>query len=200
MKKIVLVCMLLFTLGAYAQTGYKVGDVVADFKLKNVNNQFVSLTNYPDAKGYIIVFTCNTCPVSKAYQDRIEDLNKTYKPKGYPVIAINTNDPIASPGDSFPKMQELAKQKNTTYPYLEDPDHIYTKLYGAAKTPHTFIVQKTEKGNELMYYGAIDNDQENTNPQKETYVADALELLMKGKKPAVNFTKAVGCTIKWKKN
>lgn len=200
MKNLFLMCLLLIAISANAQSGYKVGDVVSDFKLKNVDNKEISLASYPDAKGYIIVFTCNTCPVSKAYQDRIEELNKQYKSKGYPVIAINTNDPIASPGDSFEKMQEVAKSKSMTYPYLEDPNHIYTRLYGAAKTPHTFIVQKTNKGNELMYFGAIDNDQENSNPDKETYVQDAMSQILSGKKPTVAFTKAVGCTIKWKKN
>ncbi len=200
MKNLFIICLLFIGINLNAQNGYKVGDIVADFKLKNVDNKLVSMADYKNAKGFIIVFTCNTCPVSKAYQDRIEALNKNYKAKGFPVIAINTNDPIASPGDSFEKMQEVAKAKNMTYPYLEDPNHVYTRLYGAAKTPHSFIVQKTTKGNELVYFGAIDNDQEYTNPKRDNYVNDALEQILDGKKPAVNYTKAVGCTIKWKKS
>lgn len=184
---------------AQAQTGYQVGDITADFNLKNIDGRKVSLANYADAKGYIVVFTCNTCPVAKAYQDRVEALNKEFAPKGYPVIAINTNDPIASPGDSFEKMQERAKEKNFSYAYLEDPDHIYTKKFGATKTPHTFVLQKTAKGNEVAYIGAIDNDQQEENNSREVYVKNAINALLSGKKPSVTTTKAVGCSIKWKK-
>ncbi|MCY1529074.1 Thiol-disulfide oxidoreductase ResA [compost metagenome] len=184
---------------AKAQNGYQIGDLADDFKLKNVDNKQVSLASYTDAKGYIVVFTCNTCPVAKAYQDRIAALHTSYAEKGYPVVAINTNDPEASPGDSFDKMQELVKAKNIRYAYLEDPDHVYTKKYGATKTPHVFVLQKTAKGNEVAYIGAIDNDTEEANDQKETYVQNAINLLLQGEKPVVQSTKAVGCSIKWKK-
>lgn len=199
MNKLLTICFLAIGILAKAQSGYQVGDIAADFNLKNVDDKQVSLADYKDAKGYIVVFTCNTCPVSKAYQDRIETLHQSYASKGYPVVAINTNDPVASPGDSFDKMKDVAKAKKITYAYLEDPDHVYTKKYGAAKTPHVFVLQKTAKGNEVAYIGAIDNDTEDTNSQKETYVQNALNLMLQGKKPAVSSTKAVGCSIKWKK-
>lgn len=184
---------------AKAQNGYQIGDLATDFKLKNVDEKDVSLASYPNAKGFIIVFTCNTCPVAKAYQDRVEALQKMYAPQGFPVIAINTNDPVASPGDSYAMMQQRAKEKNFSYAYLEDPNHVFTKKYGAAKTPHVFILQKTTKGNEVVYMGAIDNDQEETNAQRINYVQNAVNALLKGLKPEVASTKAIGCSIKWKK-
>lgn len=199
MKTFLLACLLTLGVMAKAQNGYQVGDVASDFSLKNVDGKNVSLASYANAKGYIVVFTCNTCPVAKAYQDRVEALNKTYAAKGYPVIAINTNDPVASPGDSYVKMQERAKEKNFSYAYLEDPDHVYTKKFGANKTPHVFVLQKTAKGNEVAYIGAIDNDQEETNTSRTVYVQDAINALLVGKKPAVTSTKAIGCSIKWKK-
>jgi len=199
MRRILFACFIMLGITAQAQTGYQVGDLTTDFNLKNVDGRKVSLANYADAKGYIVVFTCNTCPVAKAYQDRVEALNKEFAPKGYPVIAINTNDPVASPGDSFEKMQERAKEKSFSYAYLEDPDHIYTKKFGAAKTPHTFVLQKTAKGNEVAYIGAIDNDQQEENESREVYVKNAVNSLLNGKKPSVTTTKAVGCSIKWKK-
>lgn len=199
MRSVLFACFIMLGIMAKAQNGYQVGDVAADFDLKNVDGKNVSLASYEKAKGYIVVFTCNTCPVAKIYQDRVEALNKTYAAKGYPVIAINTNDPVASPGDSYLKMQERAKEKNFSYAYLEDPNHVYTKKYGAMKTPHVFVLQKTAKGNEVAYIGAIDNDQEDTNVSKTTFVQNAINSLLKGEKPAVTSTKAVGCSIKWKK-
>jgi peroxiredoxin len=200
MKKLMLTCLSMFLITALsAQNGYQVGDLAADFNLKNVDGKNVSLSNYKNAKGYIVVFTCNTCPVSKAYEARVEALNKIYAAKGYPVVAINTNDPVASPGDTYEKMQQRAKEKGFSFAYLEDPDHVYTKKYGAARTPHVFVLQKTAKGNEVAYIGAIDNDQQEANDQRENYVQNAVNLLLKGEKPTVTSTKAIGCTIKWKK-
>jgi len=199
MRSVLFACFIMLGIMAKAQSGYQVGNVAADFDLKNVDGKNVSLASYEKAKGYIVVFTCNTCPVAKIYQDRVEALNKTYAAKGYPVIAINTNDPVASPGDSYVKMQERAKEKNFSYVYLEDPNHVYTKKYGAIKTPHVFVLQKTAKGNEVAYIGAIDNDQEDTNTSKTTFVQNAINSLLKGEKPAITSTKAVGCSIKWKK-
>jgi len=200
MKKLFLIGLILISLGACAQTeGYKVGDAVKDFSLKNIDNKKVSMADYKDAKGFIVVFTCNTCPVAQAYQDRVAELNNSFAGKGYPVIAINPNDAEAVPAESFEKMQALAKEKNFTYPYLLDPDHVVTKQFGASRTPHVFIVSKTDKGNTVEYIGAIDNDPEGGSATKEDYVKNAINNLSNGKKPAVTATKAIGCTIKWKR-
>lgn len=201
MKKLLTFCLLITGLVGNAQTtaGYKTGDAITDFKLKNVDGKYISLANYKSAKGYIVVFTCNTCPYAVAYQDRIIELNDKYASKGYPVIAINPNDPGAQPADSYEKIQARAKEKKFKFPYLIDPDHIVTKQFGAAKTPHVFLIQKTDKGNIVEYIGAIDDDTEGTRTDKTKYVELAIEALSSGKKPAITNTKAIGCTIKWKK-
>lgn len=200
MKNLFLIGLMLISSYAFAQTeGYKVGDVVKDFSLKNVDAKSVSLADYNKANGFIVVFTCNTCPVAKAYQDRVSALNSTYASKGYPVIAINPNDAGAVPEESFEKMQALSKAKNFSFPYLFDPNHVVTKQFGALKTPHIFLLSKTDKGNVVEYIGAIDNDSEGENPERINYVQNAINDLSTGKKPTVSSTKAVGCSIKWKK-
>ncbi|WP_026898103.1 thioredoxin family protein [Daejeonella oryzae] len=200
MKKLLTLCFLAFGLIARAQTsGYAVGDIVSDFSLRNIDSKMISMADYKEAKGFIVVFTCNTCPYSNAYEDRINELNKNYQAKGYPVIAINPNDPVSQPGDSFDKMRARAKSKNYSFPYLADPDHKVTRNFGASRTPHVFVLQKTSKGNIVRYIGAIDNDTENTSSNKSEYVQNAVDALLAGNKPGLSFTKAVGCTIKWKK-
>jgi len=200
MKALVTLCLICIGVLLKAQTpGYKVGDVAGDFSLKNINGKNVSLADYKTAKGYIVVFTCNTCPYAVAYEDRIKALDQKYASLGYPVIAINPNDPGTQPGDAYDKMQQRAKEKSFSFPYLMDPDHVITKKYGASKTPHVFVLKKTSKGNVVEYIGAIDNDTEGTNPDKVKYVEAALQAIDQGKQPAVTTTKAIGCTIKWKK-
>nr|WP_166967808.1 thioredoxin family protein [Yeosuana marina] len=175
---------------------YKIGDVVSDFKLKNIDGNMVSLSDYDDAKGFIIAFTCNTCPFAKAYEDRIIALDKMYASKGYPVIAINPNNPMAQPGDSFKAMQMRAKEKGYTFPYLVDEgQHVYPK-FGATKTPHMFVLQKTKQGNVVRYIGAIDDNYKDTSAVKTKYVENAVDALLKGEEIKEKETKAIGCSIK----
>ncbi len=189
----VFVCAVAFNISAQ---GYKTGDVAADFKLKNVDGKMVSLSDYPAVKGFIVIFTCNHCPYAQAYEDRIIDLDKKYKALGYPVIAINPNDPAVQPEDSFSKMKERAKEKGFTFPYLFDEGQKVYPVYGAVRTPHVFILQKTDKGNVVRYIGAIDDNYEDASAVKTPYVANAVDALLAGKTVSPDFTKAIGCTIK----
>lgn len=94
---------------------YSIGDVVEDFSLKNVDGKQVSLADFKNAKGFLVIFTCNSCPYAKMYEQRIIDLDKKYSPKGWQVIAINPNDPSVQEGDSYEKMQTLAKEKDMDF-------------------------------------------------------------------------------------
>ena len=90
-----------------AAKGYAIGDEARNFNLKNIDNTMVSLTDYPEAKGFIVIFTCNTCPFAVASEDRIIALDAEFKDKGYPVIAINPNDPAVQPDDTFELIMAL---------------------------------------------------------------------------------------------
>jgi peroxiredoxin len=181
-----------------ASNGYKVGDTVKDFQLKNTDGKNVSLVDYKNAKGYIVVFTCNHCPYAKAYEQRIMSLDKMYASKGYPVIAINPNDTKAVPDDSYENMVSVAKAKGYTFPYLLDETQQVARQFGAARTPHVFVLNKTDKGLQVAYIGAIDDNTEDASAVTHKYVEDAVNSLLKGQQVPVTETKAVGCTIKWR--
>ncbi|MFS8616539.1 MAG: thioredoxin family protein [Solitalea sp.] len=180
--------------------GYAIGDQAVSFALKNVDGNTVSLDDYPTAKGFVIIFTCNTCPYSRAYEARINQLHEQYASQGFPVLAINPNDPSLSGGDGFEEMKKRAKAENFKFPYLFDPDQKISKTYGALRTPHVFLLEKTAEGNIVRYVGAIDNDTEDTNPNKTRYVEDAISALLKGSKPDPASTKAIGCGVKWQES
>jgi len=183
---------------SFASLGYKVGDKADDFKLKNVDGKMVSLADYNDAKGFIVIFTCNHCPYAKAYEQRIMDLDKKYRAMGFPVLAISSNDPTVVPDDSYNNMAMRAKEKGYTFPYLFDETQQVARKFGAMKTPHVFVLIKTPKGNEVKYIGAIDDNTEDPSLAKHHYVEDAVNALLQGKEVPVTETKAIGCTIKWK--
>lgn len=181
--------------GAFSQ-GYRIGDKASDFRLKNVDGRMVSLTDYKDARGFIIVFTCNHCPFAQAYEERIIALHNRYAAKGYPVIAINPNDPSLQPEDSFEKMKERSKNKKYPFAYLIDEGQKVYPVYGATRTPHVFVLQKSGNDFIVEYIGTIDDNYKNAAAAKKHYVADAVEALIAGRKPTIQETKAIGCTIK----
>jgi peroxiredoxin len=197
MKRIGFFALLMFVLMSFTNpTGYKVGEKATDFKLKSVDNKMYSMADYKDAKGFIVVFTCNHCPFAVKYEDRIIDLAKKYKSKGYILLAINPNDPASQPDDSFELMQKRAKEKKFTFPYLFDEGQKIYPQYGATKTPHVFLLDKNLV---VKYIGAIDDNVEDASQVKEKYLENAIASLEKGEEPSPNTTKAIGCSIKVKK-
>ncbi|MFD0862572.1 thioredoxin family protein [Sungkyunkwania multivorans] len=201
MKKLtgILALATVFVLTAFTvnlEDGYEIGDYADDFKLKNVDGKMVSMADYDNAKGFIITFTCNTCPYSVAYEDRLIALDKKYKKKGYPVIAINPNNPAVKSGDSFEAMKVRAEEKGFTFPYLfDDGQKVYPK-FGASRTPHMYVLQKTPKGMQVKYIGAVDNNYGNADAVSKRYVEDAVDALLNGNEVPIKTTKAIGCSIK----
>jgi peroxiredoxin len=179
-------------------TGYKVGDTVGDFDLKNVDKKMVSLSGLQNNKGAIVIFTCNHCPFSIAYEDRIIALHKKYESLGYPVIAINPNDEKKVPEDSYKNMIKRAKEKKFPFVYLHDATQETARTYGAVRTPHVYILSKNSGSYTVEYIGAIDNNSQEPEAVTERYVEKAIDELLKGQKVTTTGTKAIGCTIKWK--
>ncbi|MDJ1494110.1 thioredoxin family protein [Cytophagaceae bacterium DM2B3-1] len=183
----------------FAPAGYKVGDTVQDFSLKNVDGKMISLASNSQVKGYIITFTCNTCPVAKLYEERIIALDQKYASKGYPVLAIQPNDPGISPGDSYDLMQKRAKDKKYAFPYLVDETQAIAQTFGATNTPHVFVVKKDGDKFKVAYIGAIDNNSQDASQATKKYVEEAVDELLQGKAVTTPSAKAIGCGIKWKK-
>ena len=179
------------------QMGYAIGDKAIDFKLKNVDGTNISMASNTSNKGYIVIFTCNTCPYSVAYQDRIIALHTKFSPLGYPVIAINPNDPVVQPGDSFAKMQQRAKEKAFPFPYVIDSTQEITLAYGATNTPHVYVVERVKQEYIIRYIGAIDNNSRDASAATKLYVENAVNNLLIGKSIETTSTKAIGCSIKW---
>ncbi len=176
--------------------GYKVGDETTNFTLENIDGKKTSLSDYKDVKGFIIVFTCNTYPYSVAYEDRMMALDKKYKTKRYPIVAINPNDLAAKSGDSMAAMKVRAKEKGFTFPYLLDVGQKIYPQYGASRTPHVYILERQGNKYIVQYIGAIDNSSRNPDAVTERYAEDALDALLAGQQPTTTYTRAIGCSIK----
>jgi len=190
-----LVGMVLLFSNSTEKCEYVVGDQAEDFSLKNVDGKMVSLADYKNVMGYIVVFTCNHCPYAQLYEQRIMDLHKKYASKGFPLIAINPNSPAVVWEDSYEEMQKRAKTRKYGFPYLFDEEQSVYPRFGATRTPHVFLLDSARV---VRYIGAIDDNAESQRDIKHHWVEDAIDAMMRGEQPTPDYTRAVGCTIKKK--
>ncbi|MBS3142497.1 thioredoxin family protein, partial [Candidatus Woesearchaeota archaeon] len=142
----------------------------------------------------IVFFSCNHCPYVKAVEDRVIAFVKKYG-KQVDVIAINSNDEVGYPQDSFTNMVARGKEKKFNFVYARDESQDVARAYGGLCTPHFFVFDKDRK---LRYQGSFDDNWEHAAKAKEHYVENAVIALLAGK-PIAKPTSAVrGCSIKWK--
>ncbi len=199
MKNIYLSGILLFAISVSLSAQLIPGDKAAQFTLKNVDSKMVSLSDYEDNKGVILVFICNPCPFSRAYEQRIINIHNFYAPKGYPVVAINPNDETLSPDDTFMKMQKRSEEKKYPFPYLKDAKQDVFRAYGATRIPHIYLLENDNGTFRVAYIGAIDNNAMDSKDVSKRYLEKAIAKLIKGEDPDPAEVKAIGCTIKAKK-
>jgi peroxiredoxin len=171
--------------------GVKVGAPAPEWvDLEGVDGKLHKLTDLKDAKAVLVVFTCNHCPVAKAYEDRLVALNKDYHEKGVEIVAINVNN---GESDKLPAMKERAKEKGFEFAYLYDPSQAIGRAFGATVTPHAFVL---DGDRQVAYIGAID-DSMKAEDAKEHYVRDALDAILAGEAVKTSTTKPAGCGIQY---
>jgi peroxiredoxin len=174
------------------------GKPVDDFRLRNVNGEMVALSNYPLAKGFIVIFTCNHCPFAKLYSKRMNDLAQRFAQQSVPLLAINSMDSLLYREESFAGMQEKAKADGFQFPYLQDGEQRVGKAFGAEHTPSAYVIWKVGDQWQIKYAGLIDDNGE--NPESATpYIAQAVEELLQGKTVSTAHTSSFGCAIFYRK-
>jgi thiol-disulfide isomerase/thioredoxin len=185
-------------------TTLAIGAPAPDFHLPGVDGKTYSLESFKDAKVLVIVFMCNHCPTSQAYENRVIKMTTDYASKGISVVAINPNDPASlrldelgysDVGDSYEEMKIRAKTAGFNFPYLYDGETEKTsEAYGPVSTPHIFIFDRARK---LRYNGRIDDREDPKKAPTQQDARDAIEALLNGREVKVTTTKVFGCSIKW---
>lgn len=200
--KYLLFCLFSISLFSFTnpvvETGGGIGDKAPNFSLKNIDGKMYSLEDVKAAngeapKGIILIFTCNTCPFAVAYEERIVELHNTFSAQGYPVVAIQPNDPAVKPGDGFEAMKTNAKEKNFEFLYLLDEGQKVYPQYNAKRTPEVFLL---DKDHVIRYHGAIDDNARDASSVKEKFLENAIKAIERGEQPTPAETKAIGCSIK----
>lgn len=163
--------------------------------LKGVDGKTYTNRDFDSKSVMVVFFSCNHCPYVQAYEDRIMELQKEFAGKGVQFVAINANDAVGYPDDSFENMVKRAQERNFNFLYLRDEDQTVAKAFGATHTPHLFVFDSART---LAYTGRIDDNWKEPQSVTRRYLKEALDALVAGKRPAEAETFAIGCTIKWK--
>lgn len=194
MKTIYIVCLLLMPL--FVPSGYKVGEKVEGFSLQNaVDNNTVTLSNYINTKAVVLIFTCNECPFSRLYEDRIKALSKAYQQNNIKFLLINVNSG-QSGEESATASAQRAKEQGFTFPYLLDPDQKIAKMYGVSKVPEAYVLESKNGSFVLRYRGAIDDNPQMAEGTKNNYLKDAIAAILSNSTIKVTEKKPTGCVIK----
>src|SRR6266403_389483 len=198
---------LLLAFAAWGQTTHPIlalGSPAPDFSLPGVDGKIHRLADYAASPVLVVVFTCNHCPIAQMYEQRIQQLEADYRPRGVAIVAIQPNDPKAirideldssDISDSLDEMKIRVEYKHLRYAYLYDGEtQSVTRAYGPQATPHVFIFDKDRK---LRYEGRMDNSyrKEMVNAQD---ARNAIDALLAGREVAVKHTGVFGCSTKWK--
>lgn len=200
MKQLLILSLLAFGALSLNAQPIEIGSVAPAFSLKNVDGTTVSLSDFEDEKGVLVIFTGNSCPYAKAYEDREIALYNEFSPQGVKVVLINSNDPEVQPSDSFEEMQKKAAEKNYPFPYLKDEEQTVYPAYGASHTPEAFLLKNDGSGRFVVTYtGTIDDNYKDESAVTNPYVANAIRALLSGETPDPATTVAIGCGIKVKK-
>jgi len=172
------------------------GTKLPEFELLNtITNQQFSSKNLPQDKGKLIMFICNHCPYVIHYHEQILDIANKYSSQ-IDIVAISSNDVQNYPEDSPQKMQELAKKKNFTFPYLYDETQEIAKKYKAACTPELYLFNKD---NSLIYRGRFDDSSPGSNKEITGIdIRNAIDNFLAGKDIDEKQYPSMGCNIKWK--
>jgi peroxiredoxin len=197
MKKLVFFFYAIALVVFSSYTVYEKEKTISDFKLKSATtNRWVSLSDYKNAKGFVIVFSCNKCPMAKFYSQRLNQMDAKYKKLGVPVLAINSMDTLAYAEESFKLMQKKAKKDQFQFPYLQDKKQSIAKEFKATHTPQAFVIWKNKAGKMVVkYLGAIDDNAGEPEKIKHHFLTDAIDDLLQEKEVATPKSESFGCRI-----
>lgn len=171
-----------------------IGDVATDFSLQGTDSSMVSMANYPEAKGFVVIFMSHSCPYTKFYLDRIKNLQATYADQGIQFIAINANSTTKRVGEGMRFMRKFVKEKEILFPYVKDKTQAVAKSFGAMRNPEAILLDPTFK---VVYRGTIDDNPRRQDDVEDAFLQQAIDQYLKKEEISIPETKPVGTSIVW---
>ena len=166
-----------------------------EVKMKDISGTEISFKDAQKKNGLLVVFSCNTCPVVKRLQSRLNEVSKYALKHNIGVILLNPNEAYRNKGDSYDDMKDYAKQSGFNWYYVLDENSAMADKFGANRTPELFLFGSDEK---LAYHGAIDDNSNSEEGVTRKHAITAMDEMSAGKEISMKETRSVGCTIKRK--
>lgn len=160
--------------------------------LQGTDGRRHSLDDLRDAKVVVVAFTCNHCPVAKAYDERMKQLVHDFRDRGVALVAINCS---LYEADRMEAMKQRAADSGFNFPYLYNPEQTVGRAYGATVTPHFFVLDARRN---IAYMGKFDDAWQDSTAVKTPYVREAVAALLAGRTPEIAETLQTGCRIEYK--
>ena len=159
-------------------------------------SSFWNLEKSKGGQGLLVMFICNHCPYVKAILPRLTKDLRALKDLGIEAVAIQSNDPINYPEDSFENMKRISQEFNFSFPYVIDESQDVARSYNAICTPDFFGFNRDL---ELQYRGRFDATGRGEPPPDNTRdLYEAMKLIAKTQKGPVDQKSSIGCSIKWR--
>lgn len=169
------------------------GTACPDFTLPGVDGRLWSRHDF-HCPALLVVVMCNHCPYVQAIDDRLNALARAYAGR-CGVVAINSNDAVTYPDDSFEAMAARAKAKGYVFPYLWDEEQTVARALGAVCTPDFFLYDSHRR---LMYRGRLDDNWKDAAHVTRQELREAIEGVLAGREPLDSQQPSMGCSIKWR--
>jgi peroxiredoxin len=175
----------------------RLGAPCPDFRLPAVDGKSYGRDDFTASPVLVVMFICNHCPYVKAVEDRIIALDRRFGPRGVQLVGVCANDAASYPDDAFDKLAERWRQKEYRFPYLHDESQQVARAFGAVCTPDIYVYDQQRT---LAYRGRIDDSWKEPAKVTRQELADALEALLAGQRPAAEQRPSLGCSIKWRQD
>jgi peroxiredoxin len=166
---------------------------MTDAPMTTTAGETLTLADAAGENGLLVMFTCNTCPYVKAWEDRYNAVAEAAAERGIGMVAVNPNVAYRDRGDSMADMQARAKAQGYAFPYAVDENAALADAFGATKTPELFLFDADMT---LVYHGAIDDNAQDAEAVEAPYAMNAMQALAAGEEVAEPVTKSIGCSIK----
>jgi hypothetical protein len=175
----------LFACGLASAAEFPIGSKLTEIRVTDHGSPAVVKTTA--SKATAVVFVSTNCPVSNAYNERMNALYRDYSGRGVQFAFVNSNV-----NESVGEIDEHARAHNFGFKVYKDADGMLADTVNAQFTPEVFLF---DSSGTLVYHGRIDDTRQVANVKSQDFRA-ALDAVLADKPVAVANTKAFGCTIR----
>ena len=169
---------------------------VENFRLMDaVSGDFFELESQKGSQAIILIFTSNSCPYSKLYEERIIALFGRFSGEGFTFALVNPHTDLDAE-ENIDAMKQRAVDRKYGFPYLIDKNQLLTRQLKITKLPEVVVIQPSPTGFAVTYKGAIDNNPQMASNANIRFLENALTNIQSNKNPSPVSSRAVGCNVK----